>query len=106
MAKDEWSRYNRLLGDALDLIEAAPPDHELIKRSLLSAMKVDKLLLAEKRASDSLSLLIDLSTTPQALQEALIESAKDINTIDSLLAYNNETYFNIVKAVSSEIELN
>lgn len=106
MAKDEWSRYNRLLGDAHDLIDAAPADHALIKRAILSAMKADKLLTAEKRASESLGLLIDLSTTPQALQEALSESAKDINTIDSLLAYNNEAYFNIVRAISSELELN
>ena len=42
----------------------------------------------------------------QALQEALTESAKDIDTIDSLLAYNNEAYFNIVRAISSELELN
>lgn len=104
--KDEWSRFNRLVGDAIDIIDSADPDPQVNARAIISAMKLDKLLLAEKRASESLSLLIDLSTTPQAIQEALNNSAKDINTIDNLLAFNNKAYFNIMRAISEELEQN
>ena len=93
--KDEWSRFNRLVGDAIDIIDSADPDPQVNARAIISAMKLNKLLLAEKRASESLSLLIDLSTTPQAIQEALNNSAKDINTIDK---YPNE-YFGAYVAV-------
>ena len=83
MAKDEWSRYTRLVSDALDIIDSADPDPQVNKEAILSAMKLDKLLLAEKRASESLGLLIDLSTTPQAIRDALSGSAKNIDTIDN-----------------------
>lgn len=103
---DEWSRYNRLIGDAIDLIDGAHPDHEVNKIAISSAMKLDKLLTAEKRASESLGLLIDLSTTPTAIKDALSASAANISTIDNLLAYNNQAYFNIIQAVNQELELN
>lgn len=103
---DGWSKFNRLVGDALDIIEGAHPSHEVNKAAIISAMKLDKLLTAEKRASESLKLLIDLSTTPDAIQDALSASAANISTIDNLLAYNNQAYFNIIQAVNQELELN
>lgn len=104
MTKDGWSRYNRLVSDAIDIIDSADPNPQVNKEAILSAMKLDKLLLAEKRASESLKLLIDLSTTPQAIRDALSSSAKNIDTIDNLLVFNNQAYFNIMKAVSQELE--
>lgn len=104
MIKSGWSRYNRLVSDAIDIIDLADPNPQVNKEAILSAMKLDKLLLAERRASESLKLLIDLSTTPQAIRDALSGSAKNINTIDNLLVFNNQSYFNIMKAVSQELE--
>lgn len=104
MVKNEWSRYLRLVSDAIDIIDSANPDPQVNKEAILSAMKLDKLLLAEQRASESLGLLIDLSTTPQAIRDALSGSAKNIDNIDNLLVFNNQAYFNIIRAVSLELE--
>ena len=96
---DDYYQFNKLISDAIDIIDSANPDKEVNKESILSAMKLNKLLLAEKRASESLSLLIDLSTTPEAISEALSSTSKNINNIDNLLAFNNEAYFRIISEV-------
>lgn len=98
----DFSRFKHLLDDALDIVDVSTTPEEN-RTALLSALKLDKLLLAEKRASESLSLLIDLSVTPEAISSALSTSAREINTIDKLMVYNNESYFRIMEAVSREL---
>ena len=98
----DFSRFKHLLDDALDIVDVSTTPEEN-RTALLSALKLDKLLLAEKRASESLSLLIDLSVTPEAISSALSTSAREIDTIDKLMVYNNESYFRIMEAVSREL---
>lgn len=98
----DFSRFKHLLDDALDIVDVSTTPEEN-RNALLSALKLDKLLLAEKRASESLSLLIDLSVTPEAISSALSTSAREIDTIDKLMVYNNESYFRIMEAVSREL---
>ena len=97
----DFSKFNKLVNDAIDIIDSADPDPEVNRESILSVMKLNKLLIAEKRASESLALLIDLSVTPKAISEALSSTSKNINNVDNLLAFNNEAYFRIIKAVNT-----
>lgn len=99
----EVPRFKKLLDDALDLIEYAHEDPEVNRRSILSAMKLDKLTLAEKRASESLSLVLDLSVTPASITEARSQVVANIDNISELLAYNNGAYFRILKIISEEV---
>lgn len=96
-------RFMKLVNDALQLIEYADKDIQINKLSIISAMKLDKLSTAEKRASESLSLLIDLSTTPASILEARSQVAANIDNIGELIAYNNAAYLRILKLVSDEI---
>ena len=96
-------RFMKLVNDALQLIEYADKDIQINKLSIMSAMKLDKLSTAEKRASESLSLLIDLSTTPASILEARSQVAANIDNIGELIAYNNAAYLRILKLVSDEI---
>lgn len=98
----DFNRFKHLLDDALDIVDVSTSPEEN-RNALLSALKLDKLLLAEKRASESLSLVIDLSVTPEAISSALNTSAREIDTIDKLMVYNNESYFRIMEAVSREL---
>lgn len=99
-------RFKKLVDDALQIIEYASPDIETNKQSILSAMKLDKLALAEKRASESLALLIDLSVTPASILEARSQAAANIDNIGELLAYNNAAYARIIKLVGEELGVN
>ncbi len=100
---DSTPRFMKLVNDALQLIEYADKDIQINKLSIMSAMKLDKLSTAEKRASESLSLLIDLSTTPASILEARSQVAANIDNIGELIAYNNAAYLRILKLVSDEI---
>ena len=100
---DNTPRFMKLVNDALQLIEYADKDIQINKLSIMSAMKLDKLSTAEKRASESLSLLIDLSTTPASILEARSQVAANIDNIGELIAYNNAAYLIILKLVSDEI---
>lgn len=100
---DSTPRFMKLVNDALQLIEYADKDIQINKLSIMSAMKLDKLSTAEKRASESLSLLIDLSTTPASILEARSQVATNIDNIGELIAYNNAAYLRILKLVSDEI---
>lgn len=100
---DKLPRFKKLVDDALEIIEYAHPDREVNRLSIMSAMKLDKLTMAEKRASESLSLLIDLSITPASILEAKAQVSANIDNIGELLAYNNAAYFRIIKLVSDEI---
>lgn len=100
---DNTPRFMKLVNDALQLIEYADKDIQINKLSIMSAMKLDKLSTAEKRASESLSLLIDLSTTPASILEARSQVAANIDNIGELIAYNNAAYLRILKLVSDEI---
>ena len=100
---DNTPRFMKLVNDALQLIEYADKDIQINKLSIMSAMKLDKLSTAEKRASESLSLLIDLSTTPASILEACSQVAANIDNIGELIAYNNAAYLRILKLVSDEI---
>lgn len=100
---DSTPRFMKLVNDALQLIEYADKDIQINKLSIMSAMKLDKLSTAEKRASESLSLLIDLSTTPASILEARSQVAANIDNIVELIAYNNAAYLRILKLVSDEI---
>ena len=103
---DNTPRFMQLVNDALQLIEYADKDIQINKLSIMSAMKLDKLSTAEKRASESLSLLIDLSTTPASILEARSQVAANIDNIGELIAYNNAAYLRILKLVSDEIGVN
>ena len=103
---DNTPRFMNLINDALQLIEYADKDIQINKLSIMSAMKLDKLSTAEKRASESLSLLIDLSTTPASILEARSQVAANIDNIGELIAYNNAAYLRILKLVSDEIGVN
>lgn len=103
---DNTPRFMKLVNDALQLIEYADKDIQINKLSIMSAMKLDKLSTAEKRASESLSLLIDLSTTPASILEARSQVAANIDNIGELIAYNNAAYLRILKLVSDEIGVN
>ena len=96
-------KFINLLNDALQLIEYANKDIQVNKLSILAAMKLDKLSTAEKRASESLSLLIDLSTTPASILEARSQVAANIDNVGELIAYNNAAYIRILKLISDEI---
>ena len=96
-------KFVKLTNDALQLIEYANKDIQVNKVSLLSAMKLDKLSLAEKRASESLALLIDLSTTPASILEAQSNVVANIDNIGELIAYNNAAYVRILKLISDEL---
>lgn len=100
---DSTPRFMKLVNDALQLIEYADKDIQINKLSIMSAMKLDKLSTAEKRASESLSLLIDLSTTPASILEARSQVSANIDNIGELIAYNNAAYLRILKLVSDEI---
>ena len=100
---DNTPRFMKLVNDALQLIEYADKDIQINKLSIMSAMKLDKLSTAEKRASESLSLLIDLSTTPASILGARSQVAANIDNIGELIAYNNAAYLRILKLVSDEI---
>ena len=103
---DNTPRFMKLVNDALQLIEYADKDIQINKLSIMSAMKLAKLSTAEKRASESLSLLIDLSTTPASILEARSQVAANIDNIGELIAYNNAAYLRILKLVSDEIGVN
>lgn len=97
----DYSRFIKLVTESREVLErASHKSSEENRNSIISAMKLSKLMVAEKRSQESLSLYLDLTTKPEAILEALGKASTDITSLGNLLSYNNEIYFRVLKYIS------
>jgi hypothetical protein len=98
--KDPYDKVYHLILNAIEIIDNSNPSTEFNRRSIMAAVKVDKLMKAEERAQESLDLVMQLSLGSDICKEALSEASKDIDNISNLIAFNNESYMNIMRYIS------